>query len=67
MKMTTMTKTLIVAGVVGLGLAAQPSLAAEPAVIELTQTPCQFIESENGVDLGFGRGARARPSLPRRP
>ncbi len=27
--------------------------AAEPTVIELTQIPCQFIESENGVDHGF--------------
>ncbi len=53
MKMTTMTKTLIVAGVVGLGLGAQPSLAEEPIVIELTQTPRQFIEAQNGVDLDF--------------
>ena len=27
--------------------------AAEPTVIELTQVACQFLESENGVDLGF--------------
>ncbi len=27
--------------------------AQEPVVIELTQIPCQFIESENGVDHGF--------------
>ncbi len=27
--------------------------AAEPTVIELTQTGCQFLESENGVDHGF--------------
>ncbi len=28
--------------------------AAEPAtVIDLTQAPCQFVESENGVDHGF--------------
>ncbi|MDP3004635.1 hypothetical protein [Methylotenera sp.] len=27
--------------------------APSPKVIELTQTPCQFLESENGVDHGF--------------
>ena len=27
--------------------------AAEPTVIELTQTPCQFLESENGMDHGY--------------
>ena len=27
--------------------------AAEPTVITLTQTPCQFLESENGTDHGF--------------
>ncbi len=29
------------------------ALAQEATVIELTQIPCQFIESENGVDHGF--------------
>ena len=28
-------------------------LAAEATVIELTQTPCQFVESEGGVDHGY--------------
>ncbi len=28
-------------------------LAAESQVIELTQVPCQFLESEKGVDHGF--------------
>jgi hypothetical protein len=32
--------------------------AAAPAVIELTQTPCQFLESEHGKDHGF-KSARA--------
>ncbi|MDO9393902.1 MAG: hypothetical protein Q7T42_08030 [Methylotenera sp.] len=27
--------------------------APSPKIIELTQTPCQFLESENGVDHGF--------------
>ncbi len=40
-------------------LVAAPSLAApgteagSPAVISLTQVPCQFVESENGTDRGF--------------
>jgi hypothetical protein len=29
------------------------ALAAEPTVIELTQTACQFVESENNVDHKF--------------
>lgn len=32
---------------------AGPALAAEGEVIELTQTGCQFLESENGTDHGF--------------
>ena len=39
-----------------LGAAAQ---AEEATVVELTQTACQFIESENGVDHGFQSGAKA--------
>ncbi len=35
------------------GLYAEPTSAAKATVIELTQTGCQFIESENGVDHGF--------------
>ncbi|MGH8680932.1 MAG: hypothetical protein ACREVS_08745 [Burkholderiales bacterium] len=27
--------------------------AAKPTIIELTQVPCQFIESENGLDRGY--------------
>jgi len=29
------------------------ALRAQPIVIGLTQTPCQFVESENGVDHGY--------------
>lgn len=37
-----------------LWLVAVPGLRAEQAtVIELTQIPCQFLESENGIDRGF--------------
>lgn len=34
-------------------LLAAPAAAAEPQVITLTQVPCQFLESENGIDRGF--------------
>lgn len=34
-------------------LAAGEARSADPQVIELTQTGCQFLESENGVDHGF--------------
>ncbi|GAB4167876.1 MAG: hypothetical protein Fur0039_05930 [Rhodocyclaceae bacterium] len=32
---------------------AAPLAQAAPRVIELTQVPCQFLESENGANLGF--------------
>ena len=32
---------------------AGPALAAGATVIELTQVPCQFLESEGGVDHGY--------------
>ena len=51
--MAALTKTLIGIAVVGVGLTGRPGLAQEATVIELTQTPCQFLESENGVDHGF--------------
>ncbi len=51
--MAAMMKTLIGIAVVGIVLTARPGLAQESIVIELTQTPCQFLESENGVDRGF--------------
>ncbi len=35
------------------GLYAEPASAAKATVIEFTQTGCQFVESENGVDHGF--------------
>jgi hypothetical protein len=40
--------------VAGLGLAVQAAQAgAQSKPIELTQTPCQFLESEGGKDRGF--------------
>ncbi len=43
------------AGALGTALTcgATVALAAAPTVIELTQVPCQFVESENGVDRGY--------------
>jgi len=38
---------------VGLMPRADPAVAAPPQVIVLTQIPCQFVESENGIDRGF--------------
>ncbi len=35
------------------GLYAEHASAAKPTVIELTQTGCQFVESESGFDHGF--------------
>jgi hypothetical protein len=43
----------------GLALASLPAAAQDGQVIELTQTPCQFIESENGVDHGYSSGGKA--------
>ena len=34
-------------------LGSAPTAAAQATVIELTQTACQFVESENGVDHGY--------------
>ena len=57
--MTTNTQTRSLLSALGLGvvilagLLAEHASAAGPTVIELTQTGCQFVESENGVDRGF--------------
>jgi len=42
----------------GLTFTALSCQASEPVVIELTQTACQFLESENGLDHGY-RSAKA--------
>ena len=50
------TKTLISSAIAAGALAIAytgAAQAAEPTVVELTQTACQFIESENGVDHRF--------------
>jgi hypothetical protein len=59
MSIKTTTKMLLSGAVVALGLAAQPAVAEPATVVELTQTACQFVESENGVDHGFRTTAKA--------
>jgi hypothetical protein len=41
------------AGAALLSLVVAPGLLAAAEVIEITQTGCQFLEAENGVDHGF--------------
>lgn len=45
--------SLLGAGALGLAVMTGPAAAEEPKIIELTQTACQFVESENGVDHGY--------------
>ncbi|ANG64547.1 hypothetical protein A8C75_20110 [Marinobacterium aestuarii] len=48
------------AGLFGLALALPfAAQAEEPQVINLTQTGCQFLESENGVDHGYSTRSMA--------
>ena len=51
------TRALLTALGLGVGLLAglytEHASAAKATVIEFTQTGCQFVESENGVDHGF--------------
>ena len=42
-----------------LGLAQAAAPSGEATVIELTQTACQFVESENGVDHGYTTHSKA--------
>ena len=42
-----------------MGAVGQEGRAAQSQVVELTQTACQFIESENGVDHGFKTAKKA--------
>ncbi len=46
-------KLLIATAIIATGLNVTPGMAQEVTVIHLTQTPCQFLESENEVDHGF--------------
>ena len=47
-----MTAAALALGALGLALHGLPA-AAQVKVIELTQVPCQFLESEGGRDRGF--------------
>ena len=49
---------LVMSTMLAMSLAGR-ALAAEATIIELTQTPCQFLESEGGVDHGFKSAAKA--------
>ena len=44
---------LPLAGILALALAGRAYAATEAQVVELTQTACQFVESENGVERGY--------------
>lgn len=46
-------KSHVIGALAGLLLSACPLFAAEPTIITLTQTGCQFLESENGIDHGY--------------
>jgi hypothetical protein len=56
-------KRLLAAGGLAFAMAASlfgsSAAAAETQVIELTQTACQFIESENGVEHGYKTSKKA--------
>jgi len=57
-----MKRTTLAGPVLSLGLAlalSAPAPAAEPTVIEFTQTPCQFLESEGGADHGYVSAKKA--------
>jgi len=52
-KLSAVRHVVFLFGSVFLLFANEAVVAAEPNVIELTQVPCQFLESEKGVDHGF--------------
>ncbi len=56
--MTLFGGSFVAVSMIGL-LAAGSVVAADPTVIELTQIPCQFIESENGIDRGYATTKKA--------
>lgn len=52
-------RSLAVIGGMAAAAAAGRGALASPTVVELTQTGCQFVESENGVDRGFETRGKA--------
>ncbi len=59
MTLKTSAKLFFGGALLALGLATQPALAEKATVIDLTQTACQFLESENGVDHGYTTASKA--------
>ena len=59
MSIKNLTKAGLGGAVLALGLAGQPAVGDQATVIELTQTGCQFVESENGRDHGFQTTGKA--------
>ncbi len=63
MRKTTIASILAGSGLLALGLASAATATAprgdDPRIIELTQTACQFVESENGIDHGFATGSKS--------
>jgi len=59
MLIKTLTKACLSGAVLAIGLAGQPVHAEQATVIELTQTGCQFVESENGRDHGYQTTSKA--------
>ncbi len=50
---TSSLKTLAAPMLVLISVTWHTSTMAAPQIIELTQSPCQFLESENGIDHGY--------------
>lgn len=59
MNIKTLTKGCLSGAVLAIGLVGQPVYAEQATVIELTQTGCQFLESENGRDHGYQTTGKA--------
>lgn len=55
-RMTVAAATLLAAAA---GAASAQAAAGKPTVVTLTQVPCQFLESENGVNRGFKTAKKA--------
>lgn len=55
MSRKTISRVALVSGALGalIGAASPAAAQGEPTVIDLTQTACQFVESENGMDHGY--------------
>lgn len=58
-RFTVLASALAAAGTVLVDLPAIAQTAGQPGVIELTQVPCQFLESENGKNQGYKSAQKA--------